>query len=425
MKQLATKYRKPILILSLTILLILFSLPTAVAGEVREGEVIHIKAGEVVNDDLFAVGNEIIIDGLVKGDVIAFAQSVTVNGLVEEDLMAGAQAVTIDGEVGDDLRVGAMAILIDGIVGDDIMASVFSFESGPESNIGGDLFVGSFQALVDGELAGDLNAGVGGLKISGQVGGNVNTDVGEASGGPSPVNFMTGIPNVPPMPNVPMGLTLDDRASVAGDLTYHSSARGNVNQAAVAGQVEFIEVKDSADAQGAGFGAWLWNQTQRLLRLLLAGALAAWLGPAFVNAAGQKLQKKLWPSLGWGALTPFIFLVLLIGLGLIGILVGFSLLVFGTFIFAYLLILFYLGAIVVGQYLGYLFWRRVRPDRAESTIWTTLTGLVGVWLLTLIPILGVIVGFFIILFGAGSLWLVGYERMRGISGEEAVATVLA
>jgi hypothetical protein len=343
---------------------------------------------------------------------------------VEDDLMACAQAVTINGEVGDDLRAGAMAILINGVVGDDVMAGGFSLESGPESNIGGDLFVGGFQALVDGELAGDIKAGVAGLKISGQVGGNVKAEVGEDSGGPSPVNFMAGMPNVPPMPNVPMGLTLDDRASVAGDLIYRSSARGNVNQAGVAGQVEFIEVKSAAD-QGPGFGTWLWGQIQRLLRLLLAGALAAWLGPAFVSAAGQKLQEKLWPSLGWGALTPFIFLVVLIVLGLIGILVGFPVLVFGSLIFGYLLILFYLGAIVVGQCLGRWFWQRVGPDRAESVMWTTLTGLVGVWLLTLIPILGQIIGFFIILFGAGSLWLVCYEWVRETSGKEAVATTPA
>ncbi len=418
------KYRTLISVFGLTMLLMLFGLPTALAGEARGDEVIHIKADEVINDDLFASGREVIIDGVVKGDVMAVGQSVTVNGTVEGDLMAGSQSVTINGEVSDDLRVGAMVIIIDGVVGDDVLVGGFSLESGPESSIGGDLFMGGFQALIDGELAGDINGGAGGMKISGNVGGNVDVEVDEDTGGPSPVNFMSGIPDIPPLPIVPLGLTLDDDASVAGNVTYRSPARGNVQEAAVGGRVEFIQREIRAAEARIGFGSWLWDQIQRLLRLLLIGALAIWLAPTFIGAAGQKMRESLWPSLGWGVLTPIIFLGVLVLLVVISLLVGFPTLVFGTLIFGFLLIFFYLGAIVVGQWLGRWILHRINPARANSAMWTTLIGLVGVWLLTLIPILGAIVGFFVALFGVGGLLLAGWERIQGarVEGAPVVAT---
>jgi hypothetical protein len=59
MSQFRIKYRKPVVVFGLAVLLVLFSLPTVLAGEGRTDEVVHIKADEVVNDDLFASGLEL------------------------------------------------------------------------------------------------------------------------------------------------------------------------------------------------------------------------------------------------------------------------------------------------------------------------------------------------------------------------------
>jgi hypothetical protein len=184
--------------------------------------------------------------------------------------------------------------------------------------------------------------------------------------------------------------------------------------------VAFVQQEAEATGVGRGLVGWLWSQIQRLLRLLLVGALAIWLAPTFIGTAGQKLQEKVWPSLGWGALTPIVFLIGLLLLGLVSLLIGFPTLVFGTLIFGVLLIFFYLGAMVVGQCLGQWILAKFRPTLVGSPIWTILIGLVGVWLLTVIPILGAIVGFFIALFGVGALWLAGRETMKGAKVEGAM-----
>jgi hypothetical protein len=409
MKHSILKHKKLLLIATLTILLLLSSLPTAVASEVRTGDIVRIESDEVINDDLILTGSKVIIDGVVRGDVIAFGQAVTVNGVIEGDLMAAAQVVTVDGEVTDDLRAGAMALVINGTVGDEVLFGGFSLESGPESSIGGDLLMGGAQALIDGQLGGDLNAALGGLQIAGQVGGNIEVEVDAPGPGPSPATFMATNPNMPPIPAVPTGLTIEEGASIAGNLTYRSPAPVQVNETAVAGNVNFVQ-REVQPEEAFNFGRWLWDQVQRLLRLLLVGALLLWLTPVFMSEASQKIQQRLWASLGWGVLTPFIFLIVLIVLGLISFLVGFPTLVFGVLIFGYLLALFYLGAIIVGQFGGRWLLQRFRPDLADNVILATLLGVVILWLVTLIPVVAII-GYLSVLFGAGAMWLVGRERV--------------
>ena len=57
-----------------------------------------LPAGEVVDDDLFIVGDNIIVDGTVNGDLFAFGGTVVINGDVHGSLVTSAQTVTINGE---------------------------------------------------------------------------------------------------------------------------------------------------------------------------------------------------------------------------------------------------------------------------------------------------------------------------------------
>ncbi len=418
------KYRPLILALLFSILLLWLSLPPALAGEIRGDRVIHIRADEVVDDDLLVAGEEIIIEGVIKGDLMAAGRIIKVNGQVEGDLLAGAQIVIINGEVGDDVRAGGMVIVINGLVGDDVLAGGMALESGPNSSIGGDVIVGSSQALVGGQVGGDVIAGVGGLKIAGTVDGNVEASIESGTGpGPSPVTFISNMPNVPPLQPVSMGLSLGEGASVAGDINYKGSAPvKNLNEGAVGGEVEFSPVVATQTDTDAGPGIWLLNQVQRLLRLSLFAGLVLWLMPGLLEAARDKVQQKPWPSVGWGLLTPLLFGIGLGLLGLLAFLVDLPVLVLGTFIFSYLLVLFYLGAVVVGRWLGGHLLARSMPRRADSILWTTLSGLAIIWVLTAIPILGLLIGFVVSMLGVGGLWLVSLERLKSRSGAATAAS---
>ncbi|MGE5073790.1 MAG: hypothetical protein ACM3MF_10205, partial [Anaerolineae bacterium] len=83
-------------LLSGLLLLMLLSLTIATpayAFDGRGGDKVVIPAGQVINDDLYAGANEVVLDGTVNGDAVAFGKLVTVNGTVNGDLITAAQAV--------------------------------------------------------------------------------------------------------------------------------------------------------------------------------------------------------------------------------------------------------------------------------------------------------------------------------------------
>lgn len=111
------------------------SLSSLGATDFRAGDTVVVPAGEVIDDDLYAAGETIRIDGTVRGDLITGGRMVTVNGTVEGDLMSGAQAVVVNGRVGDDVRIAGMTLQIgrDASIGDDVIATGFSLELQPAS----------------------------------------------------------------------------------------------------------------------------------------------------------------------------------------------------------------------------------------------------------------------------------------------------
>ena len=101
------------------------------AADFRGGDEVVVAADEVIDDDLYAAGETIRIEGTVRGDVIAAGQQVVISGTVEGDLMACGQAVVVTGRVGDDIRMAGMALQLgDGAtVSDDVIAAGFSLEA--------------------------------------------------------------------------------------------------------------------------------------------------------------------------------------------------------------------------------------------------------------------------------------------------------
>ena len=182
----------------LAILMVLLFSGTVLAAEVLEGDPYILPRGEVLNDDLYVAGSEVIIDGTVEGDLVVAAGYVEVNGVVMGDLMAAGGAVVITGAIQDDVRAAGGGVILSGTVGDDFFAAGGGGWPGMASipiigtmqtqgrevpqgvqvaagaSIGGDAFVGGGQGLIAGSIGGDLNAGMGNLTFSGQTAGDAN-----------------------------------------------------------------------------------------------------------------------------------------------------------------------------------------------------------------------------------------------------------
>lgn len=426
----------------LTVFALLAVLTLALAGSARafdgrSGDTIVIAADEVINDDLYVAAGNFTLDGTVKGDVAATGAIITINGTIEGDLMAAGQVVIINGTVTDDVRIAGAALLLgkNASIGDDLMAAGASLETEDGSTVGGDLAVGSGQALLAGDVTGDVVAGTAALELRGAFGGDVlaYVDVTEETEFSPPINmYMTNVPIT--IPSVQPGLTVDEDASIAGNLDYTSYKDLPIPAGVVGGKVtrsapqvgeKTVEVPSTPAEKAA---SWSLDLLRKIVTLLLFGFLLAWLAPRFMQGAMTQLQSKPWPSLGWGvvAWAAFWFLLLLgvfvtilgavvsgfFTLGSVsGTIVWVGILAIFALILAFVLATAFLTKIMVGWVGGKWILSRVNPALAEHKVWPLVLGVILVAVLIALPFVGWLFNLLVIFFGLGALWLVGREVM--------------
>lgn len=427
----------------LAILAFAFATP-ARAFDGRSGDKIVINSDEVVDDDLYLAGTEIVMDGTVNGDLLAIGRIITINGTVTGDVIAAGEVVVINGIVVDDARIAGAALQIgsNANISGDLVAMSASLETKENSIVSGDLLVGSGQVLLAGDVAGDVLAGTDALELAGNFGGNVQAyvDMAEDTASSPPIRmFMTDIPIT--LPEVRPGLTIAREAVIQGNLAYPSTLDLDIPEGVVGGKIErTIPEMDDEEVEyqptpAQKVGTWALNIVRAIVTLILFGLLLGWLFPMFMKATSEKINVQPWTSLGWGAIAwgAFFFLLFAIVLVMIlgGIIFGFLTLggVSGTIIWLGLLALLgftvlfvlvtsYLTKVVVGNTIGKWILSKTNAALAEHKFWPMIIGVVvlvfviEIFRFPLLPLglFGWLINFAVILFGLGALWLWGREK---------------
>lgn len=426
----------PAAALGLAFLAALAASPSAWAARPVSGNEVGVGPKEVVRDDLYIAGNTVTIDGTVTGDVVAAAQRVVLNGRVGGDFMAVAQTVVVNGEVGDDIRVGAQAVQLTGKaqVGSDVLSGVYSFEQQAGSHIGRDLLLGGYQGRIAGDVGRDIRVAANRLELSGKVGGNVFAGVGgekEEAGGPPPGTFMAsaGIS----LPSVPPGLTLTSGARLGGKLVYTSEQKANIASGATIAQGVTHKVprpsREEREKRPTA-ASWVLNQLRRLVALVIVGLLMVWLVPGWTRAVGDAVKARPLPSFGWGFVASFIFIAAVLGIftimvvlavlfglltigGILGLVLALGIVAEMLLFFGFALFVAFGAPVIISSLGGRLVFQRVRDDLADNLLVSFLAGVVVLWLLTAIPVVGLLVSLLVTLFGLGGLWLWATELMSG------------
>ncbi len=442
-------------LLSLFVLALLVLVPTASAFDGRGGDTVVIARDEVVNDDLFAAGKTVIVDGTINGDLAAAGETVIVNGKVTGNVMAAGSSVAVNGEVGHDVFAAAAAVTIGSgaRIGYNAYTTGASVESQAGSQIGGSLFIGAGQGLVSGQVARNLLAGSGRLRLEGTVGRDAKIAVDASSTAPS-LGYMYG-PNMPPMPAVPPGLTFGKDARVAGSLEYTSS-KAVADAARVSSQVTHNLPPQDQElsrelARRQSASSYVFDALRRLVALLLIGLLLAWLAPRWVTAPAEKLLSRPLPSLGLGlagliaapfgwlvALGVVIVVAVVFGLLSLGALTWLTLLtglpVLGLAFVAILFVVSYLCQAIVAYLGGRWIVGRIRPAwnnpaarDASSTLYAPLLiGLLILGLFFAVPVAGGLIQFLVVLAGLGAIVLAVYgSRATPQAAAEAPVSVQA
>ena len=91
--------------LLVAMLIIVFAAVPVLAADLRGGETVIIASGEVIDDDLYIAGTNIVIDGTVNGDIFGGGTTITINGNVNGSVTLGGQNVTINGDIAHSARL--------------------------------------------------------------------------------------------------------------------------------------------------------------------------------------------------------------------------------------------------------------------------------------------------------------------------------
>jgi cytoskeletal protein CcmA (bactofilin family) len=412
------------MIIGLALLAVLLVTSPGWAVESQSGDQVIIGPDEVVDDDLYATANEIVVEGTVRGDLVAFGRSVTVDGTVEGDLIGAGQSVEIGGEVDDDVRIAGQALLLSegASVGDDLIGAAYSLQNEPESNVGGTLWYAGYQALLAGAVGEDLAGAANALTLGGEIGGDADVDVDGEEGGAAPPAFVP-VPQVP-IPTVEPGLTLTDSALIGGNLTYQSSTEAQIDPGArIEGDVVREErpvEEEEEEAARSPLTETVLDALGSLVALVLVGLLLVWIVPGWIRRRAYTVLDRPLASLGWGllglvsfpilgvvVLLVTILLAIVLGLltlgGLVALLIVLGLLAEAALVLALWISTGYLAQIVVSFLAGVLLVEAIRPGRGRGRVLPLVVGLILYVVLRAIPVLGPLVGLAVVLLGLGAI----------------------
>ncbi len=408
-----------------------------------------LPAGEVIDDDLFIAGDNIVIDGTVNGDLFAFGQNIEFNGVVNGSLITGGQFIEINGEVTGSVYVGGNAATVgsSASIGRNFYFGGFSLDIADGAQISRDLAFGGYQALLNGAIGRDIFAGAGALEIGGSVGGDVNADVGDPDESMQTMPFFSFMPAGSPAMVSP-GLRISDSAEIDGSVKYasYTDQSGEIGTTPGGGIVHSIpepgtdvtidqptQVTPTFNVLG-----WLLQRAREFVTLLALGALVLWLIPDMLNKVIDKATSEPLPSTGWGlvtmiggyvgavvlgglvlALAIFFGVLTLGGLGRTITGVGFSSI--GLAMAVFVLLVTYGSKLVIAFWVGKFSQEKTFPQYAESKVWPLILGVVIYVLIRAIPVLGWIIGVVVTLIGIGAMWLVfqDWRKPAAIEAETA------
>ncbi|MBN2096025.1 hypothetical protein JW752_01350 [Candidatus Peregrinibacteria bacterium] len=368
------QFKKPFIIALLSIFLI----PTlAFALNFEAGE--EILSTETINDDYYGAGGTIQMESNVNGDLILGGGRIMVNSVVSQDLMLGGGEITIKGEVRDDARVVGGNIMMNALVKDDLIIAGGNIELGESGFVGSDVTVAGGNVVINGQINGNLQGTASNLYINSIIKGNV---------------ALVSVKQ----------LTFGPNGKVMGNLLYRSPAPSKtVNEETVMGVVDYKPTEFAVTNQDfrtivssviAGLSVFSF------LSLLLAGLIVLALFRFYMPNAVQTVYQKPMASVGIGflvlILTPIIAVLFLItGIGW----------VFFFILMALWLIALFFAKLIATLMIGMKLIRLTDKSGFLRVFGSFSLGALIYVLLTLIPIVGWIIKFALVLMGLGGMAL--------------------
>ncbi len=336
-----------------------------------------IRAGETHTGNVVRFAPSISIEGTLDGDLYVTAQSVRISGVVTGDVFAAGSEINVTGEIKKSFRAAAANVVMDGTVEDNLLVSGGTLVLGSKSHVRGSVsaYTGQFthHGVVDGSLTFTGGTAVLGGKVLEDA--SITADAIEIQPGArveGDIDYSTRKP-------------MDDelRAITGGDVTYDESP--------VERRKEEKRVEHKLRPTTFGVGKWIAFFTATFL-----------FGCALLAVFGE-YEPKVTQVIGTDALR-------CAGIGFVSILVTIAVTLSAILLITIPFVLIYLLAYIVAIYLAKIpvaIWigrfLLAKANRPSGPYMALLVGLVALYLVFMLPVLGVVAQCLAALLGLGAM----------------------
>ena len=333
----------------------------------RDKDRVTIPAGEIIDDTLIVLSEDVVVEGTVTGDLIVFGENVTITGKVGGMLVTGAETLSIEAEVAGSVLAAAETIdYRDATLLGNLFSAAETITLHSSTSISGNAALAASEAEIGGTIGRDLLAAGEEVTLLGTVAGSVKS-YGKQ-------------------------FEATDTARIGGDLTVRTRSAEHLtiaDGAVVGGEID-SKTRRERPKKYTTFKFYL-HVMLKFLAAFVTGLALFYLLPALRRTRLDQGSDVL-AALGLGAValvaTPL--LAVMVTLTLIGAPIG-------IVTFVLWLVALYLAGIVAAGHLGRMFLDR---EQHGDTV-PFLVGLLILSVLGIIPILGGLVGLLATLVGLG------------------------
>jgi cytoskeletal protein CcmA (bactofilin family) len=351
----------------------------ATATEFRKSESVQIHKDEVINSDLFAMGDQIKMNGTVDGDFFGFGQDVEVSGHVTGDVICFCRSLRVNGQVDGNVRDASNNVTILGSVGRNV--TTFSDMATLEGagKIGHTLMAFSNNLVLDGSVGRDFLGFFGNATVDGSIAGELR---GKGR-----------------------SLSIGSGASIGGKATFEGDKTPEVSSTAkLASPLQYTKMQHHSQLdRGVGYYIWriIWAGAWILLGLVLISVM-----PRF-SVETVEAGERYGAALGLGVLVFFgVGIAAIIAcVTIVGLLLGIS-----TF-FLWIVSLF-ASYVVAGAVVGR--WILGKVNEHWPLVGRMVLGVIIVVVCTGLPYIGGWICFAVWIWGMGAIALAVYRRVQPI-----------
>lgn len=360
----------------LILLALLMPVQSQAAFNVYSRSTIIIDKEETVDGNMYFAGENLIINGRVKGDLIGLASNIDINGQIDGDVIAVSQKANINGTIGGSVRVLSNILNINSSIDRNLQALASNIYLDPENKVAWDVLMLAPVMDINGLIGGNLQLWSPQVNLKALI--NKSFYLGKIS-------------------NEKYLLNINEGTEIASNVYYHSLVKANIAEdVIIGGSIEIREI----EKKQLNYVSWLFKTLRNILAAILLALILLHFWKKPIKLINQIVAKKPLSSLGWGTLVIILspVILLLIALTIIGLPIA----IVGASVW---LILVIISKLIVAIALGRFIFNQKLKKPKTKTVYKLSVGVIISWLIFSLPIIGPFIAFVATLIGAGAIAL--------------------